>query len=697
MPGEVNRVYASRLQAVVLVLVVVVLVLLGGLFRIQVLQGERYRAEADEQLKLLPGFRPTTRGGIYDRNGVPLAQDNGAMDLAIYFPFIEMDEAFVARTARRWGISKAELRLRVRDTWPEVSRLTGLPQEELRRRTETIQRRVEEIRRIVAERHGRRILVREENYDSRRPPDDQPDSVVAHGLAFDIDPATFAEIASRPDDFPGLVVLEARKRQYPYGGVAPHVVGRLGEVTEEELRSEDPEANVNAAFPRGSLKRYWPGDEIGRTGIEAACEDILRGKRGLYQEGIDGSTLEDIAPVSGGDVRLTLDIALQADVEQLLDRPPALPAEERIAGAAVVLDCRTGEVLVLASAPRHDINYYSADFPDLVRDPAGPLVHRAISGRYPLGSVFKAVTAIAALHEGSLTPHMVLSCDGHLDRERHPEHFRCHVFLSHGYGHGPVVLREAIKKSCNVYFWKAAELLCVDREKHRMRYSLGVERLTAWAERLGLGRPTGIGLPGEAAGSLNVRDPRNLAVGQGELLVTPIQAAELYGLVATGGRMPPLRLIRERPAAPNPSRDALAEHPLDPRHMAAIREGFAAVVNEPGGTGYREVRLEGVRIAGKTGTAQAGGEREDHAWFVGYAPAEGPRIAFAVIVEHGGHGGETAGPIAREIVRACRAHGYLDDRPAPPVGMPEMPRVRPGTTGEGAPRRHPDDDVVPLG
>lgn len=692
--------YSFRLQAVVLVLILVVLVLLGGLFRIQVLQGSKYRREADEQLKLLPGFRPTTRGGIYDRNGVALAQDNGAWDLAVYFPFIEMDEAFVSRTARRWGISNAELRLRVLEMWPEVSRLTGLPETEIRRRIETIRRRVEEIRRIVAERHGRRILVREENYDPRRPPDDQPDSVVAHGLAFDIDPGTYAEIASRPDDFPGLVVLESSKREYPYGGVAPHVIGRLGEVTREELNADDPEGNINARFPRGSLKRYWPGDEIGRTGIEASCEDLLRGERGAYQKGIDGSTLEDIRPVSGRDVRLTLDIALQADVEALLDRPPALPPEERISGAAVVLDCRTGEVLVLASAPRHDINYYSADFPDLVRDPAGPLVHRAVTGRYPLGSVFKAVTATAALQEGVLTPHAVLSCDGHLDPERYPDHFRCHVFISHGYGHGPMVLYEAIKKSCNVYFWKVAERLCVDREKGRRRYSIGVERLTAWAHRLGLGQPTGINLPGEAAGSLNVRDPRNLAVGQGELLVTPIQAAQLYGLVATDGRMPPLRLVRDGPAAPGRSREDLRDHPLDPEHMAAIREGFAAVVNEPGGTGYRGVRLPDLRVAGKTGTAQAGGEREDHAWFVGYAPAEEPRIAFAVIVEHGGHGGETAGPIAREIVRACRAHGYVGKKPEPPVGTPAerpTPPAIPALPSQDRPRESPAEEIVPLG
>jgi len=190
------------------------------------------------------------------------------------------------------------------------------------------------------------------------------------------------------------------------------------------------------------------------------------------------------------------------------------------------------------------------------------------------------------------------------------------------------------------------------------RFDLGRGRdlLVAWARRMGLGAKTGIGLPGEATGRLDVRDPRNLAVGQGELLVTPLQVAQLYGLVATDGRMPPLRLIREKAPPPGTPRPGLH---LNPSHMRVLRDAFAAVVNEPGGTGYRNVRCPQVRIAGKTGTAEAG-RGEDHAWFAGFAPAEAPRVAFAVIVEHGGHGGAAAGPVARDLVLACKAHGYLD-------------------------------------
>jgi len=590
--------------------------------------------------------------------------------VAVYFPFIEMNESFVKRMARRWHTEPDEVRRRVAEMWTELARLTEVPPEELNRRAETVRQRVDVIRQSVREVHGRRIRVREETYGHR--------SSIPHAIVHDVDLKTVGVVKSRPDTFPGLTLLPTRRREYPHGDRAPHVIGRTGEVTAEELADS---GGINASYPKGHLKRYWPGDLMGRGGAEGACEDMLRGSRGMYQKGIDGNFLEDIDAVPGGDVHLTLDIALQGDVEDLLDNA----SRRRRCGAAVVLDCRTGEVLVLASAPRYDVRLFRVDFPDLMRRTDRPLVHRAIAGAYPLGSAFKAVTATAALHEGAITPRTFLTCDGVLDHA-HPERFRCHIFLSHGYGHGTVPLRTAIQKSCNVYFYQVAQLLSRDA-RGRMDLRLGRVRLQDWAERLGLGRPTGLGLPGEVAGRIDVNDPRNLAVGQGELQVTPIQAAQLYALVATDGRMPPLRIIRETAPPPDAVRPGLN---LNHNHMTALRDAFAAVVNEPGGTGYRHARLPEVRIAGKTGTAQAGAG-DDHAWFVGFAPADRPRVAFSVIVEHGGHGGETAGPIVRAIVEACKAHGYLDDAssaapatgdatggptdstPPPPVAKPPVP------------------------
>jgi len=655
--------YVTRLKAVLLVLGLGMVVVLASLYRIQVHQGDRYREEAEQRLRRSPGYHPTLRGTIFDRHGVALAQDAGAFDVAIYFPFIEMTDDFADQMARQWGVSREDVRRRVERMWSELSRLTKVPPEELRRRAETIRARVEVIRQSVAEVHGRRIRIREETYGQR--------TSIAHPLVYDVDLKTVGAISSRPDDFPGLVIEPTRRREYPQGNVAPHIIGRLGEVAREEL-----DGDLNAPYPPGHLKRYWPGDWIGRGGIETTCENDLRGSRGMYQKGIEGNFLEDIDPVPGKDVHLTLDMALQADVEAILDRPPA---GSRICGAAVVLDCRTGEVLVLASAPRYDARFFEADFPDLLKDPAKPLVDRPVAGLYPLGSVFKAVTATAALHEGALTPQTVLACNGILNPE-FPNRFRCHLFLSQGHGHGPIMLHTAIQKSCNVFFYQVAERLG-RTAGGGTNLKAARDKLCQWAERLGLGHPTGIGLPGEGAGRLDVGDPRNLAVGQGELLVTPLQVAQLYGLVATSGRMPPLRLIRD-PAPPAPPRPDLR---LNPAAMAALRDAFDAVVNEPGGTGYGYADLPDIRIAGKTGTAQAG-RGEDHAWFAGFAPADRPTIAFAVIVEHGGHGGTVAGPIAREIVKACRAHGYLDPPPTPPNSDPSGPAPAPSPPVRAAPK-----------
>ncbi len=667
--------YATRLKLVLVVLGLGLALVLVSLVRLQVIQGARYRTEAQRRLRHRPHYRPTIRGTIYDRNGVALARDTGAFDVAVYFPFIEMDPVFVARLARRWGCEAEDVRVRVDRMWDELSRLTGIPGDELDRRREVIRRRVDIIRRTVRDLHGRRIRVAEETYFSG--------GSIAHSIVYDVDLRIVGVVKSRPDEFPGLVLQPTRRREYPLGDVAPHVVGRMGEVTAAQL-----DGRINAPYPKGHLKRYWPGDRVGRAGAELACEDILRGSRGVYQKAIDGAFLENVGPAPGRDVHLTLDVALQSDVEDLLDRGPS----GRVVGAAVAVDCTTGEVLALASAPRYDVRLFGVDYPDLVRRTDDPLVHRAIAGQYPLGSVFKAVTATAALEEGAVTPRTFLTCDGVLDPSR-PDRFRCHIFLNYGYGHGTIPLRVAIQKSCNVYFYRVAQRL--SSVGGRFDLSRGRDVLVTWARRMGLGRRTGLALPGEAAGGLRVRDPRNLAVGQGELLVTPIQAAQLYGLIATGGRMPPLRLIREK--APDPGTPRPGLH-VDPAHMRVLRDAFTAVVNEPGGTGYRHVRTPEVRIAGKTGTAEAG-RGEDHAWFAGFAPAHAPRVAFAVIVEHGGHGGETAGPVARDLVLACKAHGYLDppkpsgpSRPAPAERATQDRREGDGGTPEPPPKK-----IEPVG
>jgi penicillin-binding protein 2 len=643
--------YAFRLKAVMLVLGLALALLAAGLFQLQIVEGSRYREEARLRLRRDPGFYPAKRGSIFDRAGVVLAQDTGAYDVAIYYPFIELDDRFVAKMARQWGVSAAEVHDRIGEMWPQLERLTGVTEQELDARVWTIIRRVNVIRKTMDDYYGHEVRVRESTYGEK--------TSVPHTLVHDVDLATVGAISSRPEEFPGLTIQTASRREYMLGAVAPHIIGRLGEVTREDIEGAvNPNGTVrrqsiNARYPVGDLKRYLPGDLIGREGIEGAYEQKLHGSRGQFRKGIDGNFLEDIEAVKGEDMQLTLDVALQADVEAILDAPPDGVNEGKpVIGAAVVIDCETGEILVLATGPRFNPQTFREDYNSLKVDEDSPLFNRALQGQYPLGSVFKAVTAIAGLHENVMPA--TFTCHGMLD-PAHPTQFRDDNFIAYGTAHGTIGMHEAIKESCNAFFCNVGRLL-------------GTDHLQQYADLLGFGRPTGIGL-GEASGQINEKDARNLAIGQGRMLVTPVQVAQLYGQVATYGRMPALSLVRD-PAHPPVPRDL----GLNPVHMDKVRKGFWAVVNEPGGTGYKTVRLPDIQIAGKTGTAQVGGGQPPHAWFAGYAPANHPRVAVAVIVEHGGHGGTTAGPLAREIIRACQKHGYLSDGPVerPVVASPDF-------------------------
>jgi penicillin-binding protein 2 len=348
--------------------------------------------------------------------------------------------------------------------------------------------------------------------------------------------------------------------------------------------------------------------------------------------------LESVPPKPGQDVILTLDVPFQSEVEALIDRPENLPAGYgRSRGAAVVIDLASGGILALASAPRYDPNRYEADFPDFMLDTLGsPLLHRATAGQYALGSCFKIVIGTAALHEGAISPQTVFHCAHALDPAR-PDRFTCLGW------HGDIRVRQAYCVSCNVFFYHTAMVL-------------GRDDLVAWARRFGYGHRLGLLGVTEAPGLVSNRtDVRNLAIGQGELMVTPLQAARMVALAATDGRMWEVHLVR----SPRPADRPLHRVDLGLRSelMEVVREGLTDVVNHDDGTyrgsGYRTVRSDQVTIAGKTGSPEVGEGRPTHSWFVGYAPAERPQIAFAVVFEKAGHGPTVAGPVARKIVETA--------------------------------------------
>ncbi len=454
-------------------------------------------------------------------------------------------------------------------------------------------------------------------------------------LAADVDRGLVARIEERQGALPGLTVWQDSKRSYPLEEAA-HVLGYVGEISGGELaRLKD----------RG----YHLGDWIGQTGLESQYDTVLRGSDGGEEVRIDAAgrelgVLGEIAPKPGGNLVLTLDAGLQAVAEDAM-------GEE--AGAVVAIDPRDGSVLALVSKP----DYPSADFSGRV-DPAAwralmtdsrhPMEDRAVQGLYPPGSVFKIVTALAALQEGAITPETHFTCNGIFWIATWP--YRCWKEV----GHGSIALEQAIVESCDIFFYQVG-------------LKLKVDALARWTRAFGFGSKTGIDLPGEQAGV--VPDPAwkqakeglpwfpgntvMMAIGQGYLQATLLQLARATAAVANGGYLVRPHLLDRVTDAEG---DTLAVYPrsrpldlgLDPDAVALVRRGMEGAVDSPRGTASR-ARVEGLSVAGKTGTAQ-NSQGEDHAVFVCFAPAESPQVAIAVIVEHGGEGGLSAAPIARRML-----------------------------------------------
>ena len=446
---------------------------------------------------------------------------------------------------------------------------------------------------------------------------------------------------------PGIYIEVSPQRDYPLGVVAPHLIGYLSEITPKQIKS--------GLFPQRRM-----GDFIGQWGLESQWQSDLGGvKGGRYLE-VDALG-EEIRPlyykesVAGNNLITTLDWKLQQVAQEALKGK---------SGAVVALKPTTGEVLALASTPHFDPTTFSRhlsakEWNALINDPLKPFQNRALQGQYPPGSTYKIVTALAALEERVITPTTSFYCNGSL-----PFGNRVFHCWRKG-GHGQVALHKAIVQSCDVYFYQVGQ-------------RVGVDRLAHYARLFGLGELTGISLPHEKKGLIpssawkleRFKNPwqpgetLSISIGQGYDLVTPLQMAVLTAAVANGGTVYRPQLVKR---LVSPQGVVLREFPpqrtqqatVSEESLRLVRQGLAGVVNEPGGTGGA-CRLPGIIAAGKTGTAQVvtlgkkavGGSSRDHAWFVAFAPLESPEIAVAVLVEHGGHGGEAAAPIARKLFAA---------------------------------------------
>ncbi|KCZ54041.1 hypothetical protein HY29_02940 [Hyphomonas beringensis] len=586
--------------------------LVARLFQLQILEQEQYRQQAEaNHIKLQ--LAPPQRGRILDRFGRPLASHRRAGRVSVIPEQTDDPERTLA----------------------QIAELIEIPDDKLER------------------------LANDIRYNRRRNAAFVP-VTIANELTYE----DFARMNVHEAEIPGLNVEMALTRSYPRGRDFAHVLGYVARASQDDLTRLSDGMTGKEAETLKTMFRH-PDMRTGRQGMERFAEEWLRGKPGYRKlvTNAHGRIIEEIpderlAPMPGRDLFVTIDSDLQR------------VAIERFAGesgAAVVLDIETGDVLAMVSTPAFDPNDFvngisSAAYAELRDDSRSPLYPRAHGGVYPPGSTFKMVVATAALEAGVIKPEERVHCN----RYYHFGNRTWHCW-KHG-GHGSVNMHQAIKGSCDVYFYEIAR-------------RTGVDKIAETAHKFGFGESWVLGMTGGRSGLVPDREWKqrvrkenwyegetlNFGIGQGQLGVTPLQLALMTARIAREGKPFKPRMIG---IGPQSDVDQVLDAPLEQDIMARMKAGMYGVTSEGGGTAYRsgDLGLGGPRLAGKTGTAQvrritreerASGIRKgeniarelrDHALFVAYAPADDPKYAISVIVEHGEGGSSTAGPVARDIL-----------------------------------------------
>ena len=562
------------------------------LWHLQIIKGDDFR-NLSENNRIRIQDIPAPRGILYDREGTPLVDSFPAFDVSLY----------------RQDLRRPETLIR------PLSQTLSLDQEKLQARMAAAK--------------------------------DLPPSQ-AFKIKTNISREELAQVETRRLDLPGVMVDVVIRRNYPYRSLAAHIIGHLGEISQEELE-KDLYSNHKAGYL------------VGKYGIEQTHEVELMGESGGRQIEVNAvgrmmRVLGTVEPIPGNNLFLTLDLELQKAAEE------ALAGKN---GAVVALDPRNGDVLAMVSKPDFDPNLFSRgitpeNWKSIIGNPARPLQNRATQGQYPPGSVFKIITALAALEEKAITPDTVFSCSGAFPFGNRDYH------CWKKEGHGRMDLKRAIVESCDVYFYQVG-------------LRLGVDRIAKYASAVGLGKSTGYPLGQEKPGLVptsawklkrfripwQTGETLSVAIGQGFNLATPLQIASSVSALFNGGRFFQPRVVQ---SVRSPDGEVLQEIPpvatrslhFTPEHVEFIRDALWGVVNGPGGTGSR-AKIQGFDVAGKTGTSQVIQRREgrgeinlpefqDHAWFACFAPAPKPEITVVAFVEHGGGGGAVAAPVARKVM-----------------------------------------------
>ena len=469
-------------------------------------------------------------------------------------------------------------------------------------------------------------------------------------IATDIDISAVTQLKELRDYLPGIDISEDYVRTYNYPGLATHILGRVGKISSEE-------------YEKNSSKGYGINDIIGKQGIELWAEEYLRGKDGMKGtstniDGEDVELIEEVDPVPGNYIMLTIDKDLQETLEKSLESKIKSIGNDCNAGAAVVLDVNTGDCLAMASYPTYDMSRFDEDYSSLIENKSNPMINRAVSGLYSPGSTFKPLTAIAGVQTNNLALNETIECTGVY---RYFEDYQpvCWIWSENHLTHGKQNLTEAIENSCNVFFYELGR-------------RLGIDKLDEYAKKFGLGEYTGIELTEETSGHMASPeykaevvedvvsrdwfdgDTIQAAIGQSYSLFTPVQLANYCATLANGGTRYKVNLIKSIRSSVDGSLveefkpKVEEEIDISDEALQMIHDGMKKVVDE----GSASSIFEGypIQVGGKTGTAQLG-SGANNAIFMAFAPFDDPKIAVAVVLEHGVRG-TNAGQVARDVFDA---------------------------------------------
>ena len=658
-----------RYNIVTILVYAVGIVLILQLFNLQIVHGQEYRETSNTRLTRESTLK-AARGNILDSTGNKLVTSETSFSLELYKTKIEddvlnntilktinilkanedeyIDNLPIAVNPVRYTLSEESLK-----EWktgleiPENA--TAQEAFDFLKQKYNISNNDEEAIKIMAVRYE----ITRTGYSNIKPVE----------IAKDISRESAVQIREQSNDLPGMTIATGSKVKYTSGNLASHILGQVGPITEEELKGQEDKYDLN--------------DIIGKTGIEYIFEDYLKGTDGVKQidMAVDGTVTEEYVSeeaVAGSDVVLTIDANLQKVAEEALKKNiekianggfyETSPAD---AGAVVVMNVKTGEVLAMVSYPDYDpqlfVDGISQEQYDSYKE-GDNLVNRAISGVYSPGSTYKMVTATAGLESGAITTKTRINDTGVYPKFGNPV---CWYWSTYRRGHGYLNVTQAIQKSCNYFFYETG-------------YRTGIENIVKYAKYYGLGSKTGIELLGESTGTIarpEIVEERgevwtpgytlSAAIGQGDNGFTPIQMAKYISTLANGGDSVDVTLIKSiiRPDGTEVSKEELESYvnerlrytPEKPENLDLKEENIDAIlkgmkgVTESGGTAYSTFANFDIEVAGKTGSAETGDDSVVHGWFVGFAPFDDPEIAVVVLIENAGSGGFTA-ETARDIM-----------------------------------------------